>query len=50
MASPEANIEIKLKDTITSLAQKRHNRLGLFDKKVSTIEAQAEIIDLKLLI
>ena len=50
MASPDFKIDIKQRETIVSLKQKRNNRLGLFDKKVSTIEAQAEIIDMKLLI
>jgi hypothetical protein len=35
---------------LISLEKKRMNRLGLYDKKITTIENQAEIIDLKLLI
>ena len=37
MSSPRLNLEIKLKDTLDGLNKKKMNRLGLFDKKVSTI-------------
>lgn len=35
---------------LISQTKKRTNRLGIFDKKMTAIENQAEIIDIKLLI
>lgn len=35
-------------EPIISISKKRSNRLAIFDKKMSSIENQAEIIDMKL--
>jgi len=42
--------EGKQKTALISIEKKRMNRLGIYDKKVTAIENQAEIIDLKLMI
>jgi len=42
--------EGKQKTALISIEKKRMNRLGIYDKKVTAIGNQAEIIDLKLMI
>lgn len=40
--------EEKAKEVIISTNKKRMNRLGIFDKKVNSIDNQVEILDMKL--
>lgn len=52
--SRKKNTKVVLNETLTapepiiSISKKRSNRLAIFDKKMSSIENQAEIIDMKL--
>jgi hypothetical protein len=50
MKQEENKKNSKKREALISLEKKRLNRFSIFDKKVTAIENQAEIIDLKLMI